>query len=196
MTGYERQKLGEFPLVEIVRFGTREQNFAPGVKRDGSLGMDQDETVLWEAKTFVRGFVSLDGRTFREVWKPGSLEVLITDRRLLYYKLDYDHGIGGGFSLTSIALSSYSKHKAAKRREGTMAAGHVRYENLRQLCSGSRRDGLVNPDRPTLSFDMSGSGPGIVRAEVWLNRTEPGFEDLVRQWASYVAGREIPLIGG
>ncbi len=196
MTASELRDLDRFPLVEVVPFGRAEQNCAPGVGSDGSLVVDPGEVTIWQAPAWVWGLIALDGTTFRSVWQPNSIEVILTDRRIMYYQEKFDHGRSNASGLLNIALSTYSKRNAAQRQKGKVAAGHIRYENLLQLVMRNKPAGLVGTSFRTLSFDIAGSGPAVVRIEVRVDKTPLDFESQVARAASLAAGRDIPLLNG
>lgn len=197
MTVKEVRQIEDFPLVDFVAHGAHEQIFAPGLSEDGSIILGADEQVAWEAVTSVVGRISLDGGGFWPRWTPESLNVLVTDQRLIYWQPKFDHGkyYHTSTGALGLAVSAVSFARAAKRHKANarvIAAGQLRYEHVEQLWTHATK-GLIGGATRDLSFDTTTSPERVCRLILHCTKADPRLETYVQRKASKVANREIPL---
>lgn len=140
------------------------------------LVLDEDEQLLW----WGNGNIEARGS---EAWKVQGFTVAVTDRRIVWFKADFDKGggwVGIGPVGIAVALTAnaVSKKRAKERSVGMVLIGQVRFEWIRAVAEQHLTAPLkiqfhscilyvpTTPDEVSLEFD--GGQMGREGVAVWL----------------------------
>lgn len=121
-------------LLSIREIGDQRWPYwLPASLNGESLVLEPGESVLSKGSVRVQGFVPPSPRS---AWDESSTNLVVTDRRIVYMRTDYEKGGGWvGFSPTGLvvatAANAVSKHQAKKRTAGKISMGQVRFEWVR-----------------------------------------------------------------
>lgn len=137
-------------LLAIREFGINDGpgSTYPSFDKSGNLLRVPGEAILWQRSAYQPNCVRTSGSISECVWTlPGTTALTITNRRLVFscrkYNADDEWPDGWGINPVGIALAGLVRavrgFRLAKARQGTTAAGQVRFEWPTSVELGGRR---------------------------------------------------------
>jgi hypothetical protein len=131
----------DYNVMSIQRYGVRSNpDFYPQIDKEGNFLLEKGEGSIASAK-FSNIKVTRNGFTEFESEHALDGKLYITDCRIVLMSEDYQSGgaiwVGGlaGAVIATVASSALAK----KRTEGTVLAGHLRYEWLENVSVSSEK---------------------------------------------------------
>jgi hypothetical protein len=106
----------------------------PAMTPDGQVRLSADETIRWRGRATASESRRRQGQASETVWSlTEPADILITDQRLVFSCARFEKGstwFGFGMIGAPVALAAtgISHARAARRRQGKIAAGQVRFE--------------------------------------------------------------------
>lgn len=106
----------------------------PAMTSDGQVRLKADETIRWRGRARVSESCRRQGQASEDVWSlTEPADILVTDQRLVFSCAKFEKGStwwGMGMIGAPVALAAtgISHARAARRRQGKVAAGQVRFE--------------------------------------------------------------------